>query len=124
MLVVVLAGGFVVNALWCVYLNVMNRTAGDYAKGKAPLLGNFLFAGLAGVIWCSQLICFKTGKPAMGDVSYVGWAVLMASQILFSAILGVALGEWRNTSARTRTSWPPGCCCWRRRRQSRRTAAT
>ena len=101
-LVVVLAGGFAVNFVWCLYLNLKNKTAGDYFKSKAPLAGNLVFAGLAGAIWCSQFICFKTGEPAMGRTAYVGWAVLMASSILFSSLLGILLGEWKGTSGRTR----------------------
>jgi L-rhamnose-H+ transport protein len=101
-LVVVLLGGFVVNALWCLYLNGKNKTLGDYTRSGAPLAANFLFAGLAGAIWCSQFICFKTGEPQMGPMAYVGWAVLMASAILFSTLLGIGLGEWKGTSGRTR----------------------
>ena len=67
-LVVVLLGGFVVNAGWCLFLNVKNRTTGDYVKSGAPLAANLFFAGLAGAIWCSQFICFKTGEPAMGPL--------------------------------------------------------
>jgi len=100
-LVVVLLGGFLVNGAWCILLNVRNKTAGDYLKSGAPLLPNLLFAGLAGAIWCSQFICFKTGEPRMGKTSYIGWAVLMASQILFSQLLGVKLGEWKGASSRT-----------------------
>ena len=37
----------------------------------------------------------------MGDMGYVGWAVLMASAILFSSLLGIILGEWKGTSPRT-----------------------
>jgi len=101
-LVVVLFGGFVVNAVWCIYLNAKNKTTDDYTRKGVPLLGNFLFAGLAGAIWCSQFICFKTGEPAMGKMAYIGWAVLMASAILFSTLLGIFLGEWKGTSSRTR----------------------
>jgi L-rhamnose-H+ transport protein len=101
-LVVVLLGGFVVNGGWCLFLNAKNQTLGDYTKSAAPLAGNLFFAALAGAIWCSQFICFKTGEPAMGSLSYIGWSVLMASMILFSTLLGIFLGEWRNTSARTR----------------------
>lgn len=100
-LVVVLLGGFTVNFLWCVLLNLKNKTAGDYIKKSAPLLPNLFFAGLAGAIWCSQFICFKTGEPKMGETSYIGWAVLMASAILFSQILGLMLGEWKGTSKKT-----------------------
>lgn len=101
-LVVVLAGGFAVNFLWCLFLNFKNKTTGDYFKADAPLVGNIVFAGLAGAIWCSQFICFKTGEPAMGAMAYIGWAVLMASAILFSTILGIFLGEWKGTGSRTR----------------------
>ena len=36
-LVVVLLGGFVVNALWCLFLNVKNKTTGDYVKSGRRL---------------------------------------------------------------------------------------
>ena len=101
-LVVVLLGGFTVNFLWCVFLNLKNKTTGDYVKASSPILGNLLFAGIAGAIWCSQFVCFKTGEPAMGKTAYVGWALLMASAIMFSSLLGIMLGEWKGTSARTR----------------------
>jgi L-rhamnose-H+ transport protein len=101
-LVVVLLGGFVVNFGWCLILNVRNKTGGDYFKANTPVLANLIFAGLAGAIWCSQFICFKTGEPAMGNAAYIGWAVLMASAILFSTLLGMILGEWKGTSNKTR----------------------
>ena len=102
-LVVVLLGGFTINALYCLFLNFKNKTTGDYLKAATPLAGNFIFAGLAGAIWCSQFICFKTGEPAMGKTAYVGWSVLMASAILFSTLLGIMLGEWKGTSTKTRS---------------------
>jgi len=101
-LVVVLLGGFLVNCLWCLYLNFKNKTTGDYRRSGNPLIANFFFAGLAGALWCSQFICFKTGETAMGGISYVGWAVLMASMIMFGTLLGIFLGEWKGTSRRTR----------------------
>jgi L-rhamnose-H+ transport protein len=110
-LVVVLLGGFAVNGLWCIFLNVKNKTGGDYVKSGSPILTNLLFAGLAGVIWTSQFICFKTGEPKMGQLSYVGWSVLFASCILFGTLLGIVLGEWKNTSARTRLLLTIGLCC-------------
>jgi L-rhamnose-H+ transport protein len=100
-LVVVLLGGFLVNGLWCIFLNIKNKTTGDYVKTSSPIAANIFFAAVAGAIWCSQFISFKTGEPKMGDTSYIGWAVLMASSILFSQILGVFLGEWKGTSRKT-----------------------
>ncbi len=102
-LVVVLLGGFVVNFVWCLFLNFKNKTTKDYVNKKVPILSNLIFAAIAGAIWCSQFICFKTGEPEMGNTSYIGWAVLMASQILFSQLLGLFLGEWKNTGRKTRS---------------------
>ncbi len=101
-LVVVLMGGFVVNGGWCILLNFRNRTLGDYVNGSTPVLNNLFFAGIAGVIWCMQFVCFKTGEPRMGSTSYIGWAVLMASSIFFSQLLGILLGEWKGTGGKTR----------------------
>jgi L-rhamnose-H+ transport protein len=101
-LAVVLLGGFVVNFIWCLFLNVKNRSARDYVRKGVPILPNLIFAAMAGAVWCSQFICFKTGEPKMGNTSYIGWAVLMASQIFFSQLLGIALGEWKGTGIKTR----------------------
>jgi len=100
-LVVVLSGGFVVNAAWCLYLNLRNRTIGDYARPSAPVWPNLAFAALAGVLWCLPMIGFKVGEPMMGATSYIGWAVMTGSLIFFSQLLGVALGEWKGTSRKT-----------------------
>lgn len=101
-LVVVLLGGFIVNAGWCLFLNAKNRTMGDYANSRKPLAVNWIFAGLAGFLWTCQFICLKTGEPAMGKLSYIGWSVMFSATILFSTLIGLWLGEWKNTSVRTK----------------------
>jgi L-rhamnose-H+ transport protein len=110
-LVVVLLGGFTVNALWCLFLNFKNKTTGDYVKSSSPLVTNFIFAGLAGALWCAQMICLKRGEPVMGPMAYIGWSVMFSGAILFSTVLGVMLGEWRNTSGRTRLLLMLGLVC-------------
>ena len=97
-LVVVLWGGFAVNVIWCLWQNAKNKSFGDYAK---PGLG-WALAGLAGVIWAMQFACQKIGEPAMGDMRYISFAIVMGSCVLFSSLLGVALGEWKGTSAKTK----------------------
>jgi len=101
-LVIALLGGFTVNFLWCLFLNAKNKTFGDYTKKDAPIAANVIFGAIAGAIWVCQFVAFKTGEPQMGSQSYVGWAVLMASSIMFSGVLGLILGEWKGTSGRTR----------------------
>jgi L-rhamnose-H+ transport protein len=100
-LLVVLAGGFVVNGGWCLILHARNKTASDYLDRGAPLAGNLFFSAAAGAIWCAQFICFKTGEPLMGSTSYIGWAVLMATAILFGQLFGLVLGEWKGASKKT-----------------------
>ncbi len=103
-LVVVLLGGFTVNFLWCLFLNVKNRTGGDYLKAGAPLAANIVFAGAAGAIWCSQFALYKMADAKSGpDLAFAGWTVLMSSMIIFSTILGILMHEWRGVSIRTKS---------------------
>ena len=101
-LVVVLLGGFAVNAVWCLMQNAKNKTLGDYANPRTPILANIFFAGLAGVIWAMQFVCQKVGEPAMGELAYIGFAIVMGSAIFFSSLVGVLLGEWRGVGQRTK----------------------
>jgi L-rhamnose-H+ transport protein len=103
-LVVVLLGGFVVNAVWCLTQNAKNKTMGDYGNTSTPIASNVFFAGFAGVIWAMQFVCQKVGEPAMGkDLDYIGFAIVMGSAIFFSSLVGVLLGEWRGVGSRTKS---------------------
>ncbi len=102
-LVIVLWGGFAVNAAWCLWQNAKNKSFGDYALVKsATHFGGALLAALAGIVWAMQFACQKIGEPAMGEMRYISFAVVMGSCVLFSSLLGVVLGEWKGTGAKTR----------------------
>lgn len=101
-LVVVLAGGFVVNASWCLWQNSKNRTFGDYRTGGTACAANIFWASIAGVVWALQFACQKVGEPLMGEMRYISFAVVMASSIFFSTLLGIKLGEWNGVSRRTK----------------------
>ena len=100
---VVLLGGFLVNAAWCLQQNMKNRTMGDYAKAGSLIAVNIVFAGLAGVIWAMQFVCQKMGEPAMGDIKYISFAIVMGSAIFFSSLVGILLGEWKGVGQKTKT---------------------
>ncbi|MBC7366873.1 MAG: L-rhamnose/proton symporter RhaT [Undibacterium sp.] len=106
-LVVVLFGGFTSNALWCVALNLRNRTGGEYlaARNEAgetvPRLRNVLLCALAGVTWYFQFFFYTMGETQMGRFGFSSWTLHMASIIIFSTLWGLALKEWRGTSGRT-----------------------
>ncbi len=104
-LVVVLLGGFAVNAAWCLWQNFKNKSFSDYSGLK---FGNWFFAAAAGVIWAMQFACQKIGEGAMGEMAYISFAVVMGSCVLFSSLLGIVLGEWKGTGAKTRASLATG----------------
>lgn len=106
-LIVVLLGGFTTNFIWCVILNVKNRSAGEYFNARksaaeaAPLLRNYLYSALAGVTWYLQFFFYSMGSTRMGKYDFSSWTLHMASIIIFSTLWGVALKEWKGTSRRT-----------------------
>ena len=101
-LIIVLAGGFTTNFLWCVALNVRNRTARDYVSGGgASLAVNYLFAALAGVTWYLQFFFYSMGTTQMGRYDFSSWTIHMAFIIVFSNLWGFYFREWKGSSRRT-----------------------
>ncbi len=112
--VVILAGGFTTNLIWCVILNIRNRSWGEYL-GRAsqaipptqpggqgpPLLTNYLLCALAGTTWYLQFFFYGMGATQMGRYSFSSWMLHMASIIVFSTFWGLGLKEWHGTSKRT-----------------------
>ena len=120
-LVIVLLGGFTTNFIWCIILNVRNRsgyqyfashvrpehsalTANDSAKAaaptdlKAPVLANYLFSALAGTTWYFQFFFYTMGETQMGKFSFASWTLHMASIIIFSTMWGWIFHEWKGSS--------------------------
>jgi L-rhamnose-H+ transport protein len=105
-LVVVLIGGFATNLLWCLGLNLRNRTLGDYVgrSGSAgAVLANYLLCALAGLTWYMQFFFYSMAQTKMGPFEFSSWTLHMASIIIFGTLWGLALREWRGTGPRTRT---------------------
>jgi len=98
-IMVVLWGGFLVELAWCLQQHVRNRTFSDYLKFSPR---NVLLCAAIGILWVMQFVCTKAGEPLMGELKYISFAVMMASTILFSTLIGVFLGEWKGTGAKTR----------------------
>jgi L-rhamnose-H+ transport protein len=119
-LVVLLAGGFTTNFIWCVLLNLKNRTgyqylaseirrehaattgtaSGSVADLKVPMLSNYLFSALAGTTWYFQFFFYTMGATQMGKYDFVSWTLHMGSIIIFSTIWGWILHEWKGASAK------------------------
>ena len=106
-LVVVLLGGFTTNCIWCVILNVRNKTGHQYfSRGEAepvPMGWNYFFSALAGTTWYFQFFFYTMGETQMGKYKFSSWTLHMASIIIFSSLWGIGLHEWRGASRRTMT---------------------
>jgi len=115
-LIVILAGGFVTNFVWCLALNLRNRSLGDYFRRReptstgegpatrlasVPLFGNYLFSAIAGTIWYLQFFFYGMGTTKMGRYDFSSWTLHMASIIIFGTLLGVYLAEWKGVTRRT-----------------------
>ena len=101
--VVLLWGGLTSNFVWCIILNLRNRTFRDYINTKAPLTTNYLFCALAGVTWFLQFFFYGMGESKLGNGAS-SWILHMAFIILVSNMWGVFLKEWKGVGKSTRTS--------------------
>ena len=96
-------GGFVTNAIYCLYQNGKNKSFGDYKQGKL-WVNNLIFCALAGALWYSQFFGLSLGKgfltesPTMMTLSF---CILMALNVIFANIWGLILKEWKGCSKKT-----------------------
>jgi L-rhamnose-H+ transport protein len=100
--VVILAGGFTTNFLWCAALHWKNGSSRDYLNRKSPLLMNYVLVATGGTLWYVQFMFYGMGETKMGQYKFSSWTVFEASIMIFSVVLGIALKEWRGSSIRTR----------------------
>lgn len=98
--VVVLWGGLATNFIWCVILNVRNKTFGDYTNKKTPLVANYLFSALAGTTWFLQFFFYGMGESKIGN-GPSSWILHMAFIILVANMWGLVLKEWKGVNKKT-----------------------
>jgi len=116
-LIVVLIGGFTTNFLWCLALNLKNRTGFQYfstseekyrqtrtnpnlesqiTKSRpVPMGANYLLCALAGITWYFQFFFYTMGETQMGKYGFSSWTLHMASIIIFSTLWGLGFKEWK-----------------------------
>ncbi|TFG46364.1 MAG: rhamnose/proton symporter RhaT [Candidatus Brocadiia bacterium] len=100
--ILVMAGGFTVNCIWCVILNIKNRSYTDYLGLPGKMLGlNLLFAATAGTIWYTGFFFYGMGTTFMGAYDFSSWSIHMAFVIMFSTICGIAMKEWKGVTKKT-----------------------
>jgi L-rhamnose-H+ transport protein len=71
-------------------------------RDVVPMLNNYFFCAVAGVTWYMQFFFYTMGETQMGQYKFSSWTLHMASIIIFSSLWGIALKEWKGSSAGTR----------------------
>jgi L-rhamnose-H+ transport protein len=108
-LCLIMFGGLLTNGMWCTYLIMRNKSAGQWSGKSAPadasphtstpLLRNFLLCALAGTLWYFQFFFYTMGESQMGRYGFSSWTVHMASIIIFGTLWGFAFREWKDAAA-------------------------
>lgn len=99
--VVVLWGGLTTNFIWCMILNARNKTFGNYADKKTPLLRNYLLSALAGTTWFLQFFFYGMGESKLGNGAS-SWILHMSFIILVANMWGLISNEWQGVSKKTK----------------------
>ena len=104
-ILIITIGGFMTNAVYCLFQNVKNKTLKDYFGVPANVfVNNILFTALAGILWYSQFFGLELGKSflTLGTVMMAfSWSILMSLNITFSNIWGIILKEWKGVKPAT-----------------------
>ena len=100
--ILIMAGGFTTNLVWCLILNIRNRSHRDYGTGGArTLANNYFFSGCAGAVWYCQFMFYGMGTTKMGAYDFSSWSIHMAFIIVFSNIWGLFFREWKGAGRKT-----------------------
>ncbi len=98
-------GGFVSNAIYCIFQNIKNKTGKEYfSVSRKVLINNLLFCLLAGGLWYSQFFGLALGKSYLTEGSVMmafSWSILMSLNVTFSNVWGILLKEWKGAGTKT-----------------------
>jgi L-rhamnose-H+ transport protein len=104
-LIFILLGGFITNFIYCIYLNIKNKSYKDYLSvSPATFFNNVFFTFLAGFLWFLQFHFYGMGKSQVPESMEVfSWSILMSLNIAIANIWGIFLREWKGVGRRTVT---------------------
>ncbi|MDI9364623.1 MAG: L-rhamnose/proton symporter RhaT [Flavobacterium sp.] len=104
-MIVSTSGCFFVNLIWFVIAGIKGRTLKEFLPTNAVsnkfLLGNWLLAASAGLLWSLQFFFYGLGHVKMGNFEFASWVLHMSMLIFFSYIVGVLLKEWKQVKPAT-----------------------
>ena len=92
--VVVLWGGFLVNAGYAIYLLISKKTyVTFFHKGSGR---GYLSTVITSILWFAALGIYGQGAALMGSMGpAIGWTMFLALALIVSTIWGLISGEWK-----------------------------
>jgi L-rhamnose-H+ transport protein len=98
-------GGFLTNAIYCIFQNIKNKTGKQYFTVSGSVLtNNLLFCALAGLLWYLQFFGKSVGESFFdkdGVMFAFSWSILMSLNVLFSNVWGILLKEWKGAGKKS-----------------------
>ena len=101
--VVLLWGGLLTNFVWCMILNIRNKSFGDYIKKDTPVVKNYMLSAIAGTTWFLQFFFYGMGESKLGNGAS-SWILHMSFIILVANMWGIILKEWNGVSKKTKAT--------------------
>jgi L-rhamnose-H+ transport protein len=100
-------GGFIVNAAYCGYLLVCNRSWSSFGA-KEPLR-NGLLSVVMGGMWMGGVVIYGVAVTELGSRGpSIGWALIQSTAILAGNLMGLMANEWKDAGTRFRSRMTVG----------------
>jgi len=104
---VLLGGGLVVNAVYCVFLLVRR---GNAARFQEFTWANTGLVVVMAALWSGSNFVYSAGARGMCSLGLIlGWPIFMAVIVLTANAWGLLMGEWRGAGRQAITWAATGC---------------
>jgi len=103
-----LAGGFIPNIVYSLYLLRKNRSWGAFRPARADVLWSVLM----GVLWMGAFALYGMAAIYLGSFgTSIGWGLLQIFMIMTATLSGVLTGEWKQAPASAKQLLSLGLSC-------------
>jgi len=103
-----LAGGFVPNLAYCLYLLRKNQTWSAFKPASMEVL----LPVLMGFLWMGAVSLYGMSATYLGSLgTSIGWGLFQIFMIMTAILSGVLTGEWKGAPASSKWLLTSGCAC-------------
>jgi L-rhamnose-H+ transport protein len=105
---IALAGGFIPNIAYCLYLLWKNGTWRAFGSTR----GDFFWSSFMAVLWMGAMALYGMSASYLGTFgTSVGWGLFQIFMIMTATLSGVLTGEWKRAPRRAMGLMSVGLVC-------------